>query len=121
MKELAGNARIPPFKSAKKYQKILKWNGCTKTCVQFVTDRRNHQQQLCYSANSANDFLSYFKAVKQVTWHGKGDYLSAVIPDGIIDNYNYNFIKVILFLQNLHCNVYIVVLLLRRCRKKTLH
>ncbi|XP_780573.3 ribosome biogenesis protein bop1-B [Strongylocentrotus purpuratus] len=26
--------------------------------------------------------LKHFKAVKQVTWHGKGDYFSAVIPDG---------------------------------------
>nr|XP_054748921.1 ribosome biogenesis protein bop1-like [Lytechinus pictus] len=26
--------------------------------------------------------LKHFKGVKQVTWHGKGDYFSAVIPDG---------------------------------------
>lgn len=26
--------------------------------------------------------LTHFKSVKQVTWHGKGDYFATVMPDG---------------------------------------
>lgn len=32
--------------------------------------------------NGIRIILNHFKTVKQVTWHGKGDYFATVMPDG---------------------------------------
>lgn len=32
--------------------------------------------------NGIRIILNHFKIVKQVTWHGKGDYFASVMPDG---------------------------------------
>lgn len=32
--------------------------------------------------NGIRVILNHFKLVKQVTWHGKGDYFATVMPDG---------------------------------------
>lgn len=51
-----------------------------KTAVQW--------EQQTETDNSANwkmgirVVINHFKTVKQVTWHGKGDYFATVMPDG---------------------------------------
>ncbi|KAF3423188.1 hypothetical protein E2986_02945 [Frieseomelitta varia] len=47
-----------------------------KTAVQW------EQAEGDYWTNGIRIILNHFKIVKQVTWHGKGDYFATVMPDG---------------------------------------
>ncbi|KAK1117740.1 hypothetical protein K0M31_015681 [Melipona bicolor] len=47
-----------------------------KTAVQW------EQAEGDYGTNGIRIILNHFKIVKQVTWHGKGDYFATVMPDG---------------------------------------
>lgn len=47
-----------------------------KTAVQW------EQAEDEYWTNGIRVILNHFKTVKQITWHGKGDYFATVMPDG---------------------------------------
>ncbi|XP_076661307.1 ribosome biogenesis protein BOP1 homolog [Halictus rubicundus] len=47
-----------------------------KTAVQWEQAEGEH------NTNGIRIILNHFKIVKQVTWHGKGDYFATVMPDG---------------------------------------
>lgn len=47
-----------------------------KTAIQW------EQVEGDYWTNGIRIILNHFKIVKQVTWHGKGDYFATVMPDG---------------------------------------
>lgn len=51
-------------------------NERVKTAVQW------EQAEDEYWTNGIRVILNHFKTVKQVTWHGKGDYFATVMPDG---------------------------------------
>lgn len=47
-----------------------------KTAIQW--EQPNEEE----SIEGIRVILNHFKTVKQVTWHGKGDYFATVMPDG---------------------------------------
>lgn len=47
-----------------------------KTAVQWLTAEKEEQEK------GVRVVINHFKPVSQVTWHGRGDYLATVMPDG---------------------------------------
>lgn len=47
-----------------------------KTAVQWAESEGDDQ------ANGFRIVINHFKTIKQVTWHGRGDYFSTVMPEG---------------------------------------
>ena len=70
----------------------LKWMKCLYTGSEASNMARKRKLPLCCDLRERKligyNWINWFEwnvciqAVKQVTWHGKGDYFSAVIPDG---------------------------------------
>lgn len=51
-------------------------NERIKTAVQWATAEGDEYE------SGYRIIITHFKSIKQVTWHGKGDYFATVMPDG---------------------------------------
>lgn len=67
---------IGEFDRDKKWFSITSENERIKTAVQWTTPESDEYEM------GFRIVITHFKQIKQVTWHGKGDYFATVMPDG---------------------------------------
>lgn len=54
-------------------------NERIKTAVQWASTDHHHDE---YKVDGFRLVITHFKPIKQVTWHGRGDYFATVMPEG---------------------------------------